>query len=68
MVSVSRKGKVTAEVGEVEVHIGTIQKNAEADWEADCALCEGRYLYSTKSAAADSLEDHFVQTHTTATA
>ncbi len=66
MVTVNREGQVTAEVGEVDVHIGHVTKVEEGDWEGDCALCEdGRYLNRTKSGVVDLLEEHFIQTHTT---
>lgn len=66
MVSVSRKGKITAEVEGVDVLLGQVEKNVEGDWETDCALCEQLYLHSTKGAAVDALEQHFVLAHTTA--
>jgi hypothetical protein len=65
MVSVNRQGTVHAEVGEVDVDLGTVTKDEELGWEAQCALCDTLQVAGTKSAAVDLLEDHFISTHTT---
>lgn len=65
MVTTHRDGSVTAEVGEVDVTIGTVTKDDDGDWTGDCALCEIGVMSGTKSGAVDGLEEHFVLTHTT---
>lgn len=65
MVKTTRDGNVRIEVGEVDVEIGTIAKDEELGWVGDCSLCVTSVVGTTKSAAVDLLEDHFVQAHTT---
>ena len=65
MVTTHRDGKVTAEVNDTDVHIGTVTKDDDGDWTGDCALCEIGVMSSTKSGAVDGLEEHFVLTHST---
>lgn len=65
MVSVTRQGLVHAEVGEDEVNYGTVSKDDDLGWEAQCALCNELHVASTKSAAVDLLESHFTSKHTT---
>ncbi|WNN95063.1 hypothetical protein SEA_MAGRITTE_88 [Microbacterium phage Magritte] len=60
-----RDGRVTAEIGEVDVHIGTVTKDDDGDWTGDCALCEDGVMSDSKAGAVDGLEEHFVLVHTT---
>lgn len=66
MVRTTREGKVYAEVGEVDVTLGSVEKDPDLGWKGDCELCEHISYQDTKSAAVDELETHFLSDHTSA--
>lgn len=63
MVHTTRDGRVYAEVGEIDIDLGTVEKDGTL-WNGDCALCDEDRLATTKSAAVNLLEEHFIRTHT----
>jgi len=66
MVTTHRDGSVTAEVSTGDdIVIGTVAKDDDGDWTADCFFCADGFLYHTKAEAVEALEEHFTLKHAT---